>query len=30
MPCVKRVYKEKKATVHLSAARNKERFSFRG
>ena len=30
MPCMKRVYKHKKAPVHQSAARNKERFSSRG
>ena len=30
MPCMKRVYKEKKATVHRSTARNKERFSSPG
>ena len=29
MPCMKRVYKDKKASVHWSAARNKERFSSR-
>ena len=29
MPCMKRVYKEKKASFHWSAARNKERFSSR-
>ena len=29
MPCVKRVYRDKKASVHRSAARNKERFSYR-
>ena len=30
MPCMKRVYKDKLATVHWSAARNKERPSSRG
>ena len=30
MPCMKRDYKDKKATAHWSAARNKERFSSRG
>ena len=30
MPCMKRVYKDKKASVHWSAVRNKERFSSRG
>ena len=30
MPCMKRVYKEKLASVHWSAARNKERFLSRG
>ena len=29
MPCMKRVYRDKKASVHWSAARNKERFSSR-
>ena len=29
MPCMKRVYKDEKASVHWSAARNKERFSSR-
>ena len=27
MPCMKRVYRDKKATFHWSAARKKERFS---
>ena len=27
MPCMKKVYKDKKASVHWSAAKNKERFS---
>ena len=30
MPCMKRVYRDKRASVHWSAARNKERFSSRG
>ena len=30
MPCMKRVYRDKKASVYWSAARNKERFSSRG
>ena len=30
MPCMKRVYRDKKASVHWSAAKNKERFSSRG
>ena len=30
MPCMKRVHRDKKASVHWSAARNKERFSSRG
>ena len=30
MPCMKRVYRDKWATVHCSAARNEERFSSRG
>ena len=30
MPCMNRVYRDKKASVHWSAARNKERFSSRG
>ena len=29
MPCMKRVYTDKKASVHWSAARKKERFSSR-
>ena len=29
MPCMKRVYRDKKASVHWSAARKKERFSSR-
>ena len=29
MPCMKRVYRDKKALFHWSAARNKERFSSR-
>ena len=29
MPCRKKVYRDNKATAHWSAARNKERFSFR-
>ena len=29
MPCVKRVYRDSKASVHWSAARNEERFSSR-
>ena len=29
MPCMKRVYRDKKASFHWSAARNKERFSSR-
>ena len=29
MPCMKRVYSDKKASVHWSAARKKERFSSR-
>ena len=29
MPCMKRVYIDKKASVHWSAARKKERFSPR-
>ena len=30
MPCMNRVYRDKKASVHWSAARRKERFSSRG
>ena len=30
MPCIKKVYGDKKESVHSSAARNKERFSSRG
>ena len=30
MPCMKRFYKDKKASVHWSAARKKERFSSHG
>ena len=30
MPCMNRVYKDKEASVHWSAARDKERFSSRG
>ena len=30
MPCMKKVYKDKNATVHWSAARNEERVSSRG
>ena len=29
MPCMKRIYRDKKVAVHWSAARNKERFSSR-
>ena len=29
MPCMKKVYRDKKASVHWSAARKKERFSSR-
>ena len=29
MPCMKRVYRDKKASVHWSAARKKPRFSSR-
>ena len=29
MPCMKRVYRDKKASVHSSASRNEERFSSR-
>ena len=29
MPCMKRIYRDKKASVHWSAARKKERFSPR-
>ena len=29
MPCMKRVYRDKKASVHWSVARDKERFSSR-
>ena len=29
MPCMKRVYRDRKASFHWSAARNKERFSSR-
>ena len=29
MPCMKRVYMDKNASFHWSAARNKARFSFR-
>ena len=29
MPCVKRVYRNKKTSFHWSAARKKERFSSR-
>ena len=30
MPCMKRVYRDEKAPVHWSAARNEERVSSRG
>ena len=30
MPCMKKIYRDKNASVHWSAARNKERFSSRG
>ena len=30
MHCMRRVYRDKKASVHWSAARKKERFSYRG
>ena len=30
MPCMKRVHKDKKTSVHWSAARNKKHFSSRG